>query len=124
MSLAFSFAQTGAMQLALIAMGALVMTGAIGPVTAVVVDVVDPELRSTAASMLALSQNLFGLAAGPLLTGFLSDVYGLPFALSAIPIFCVLAASLFIVAARTYEGDLQRVTSNANPEATLPASRP
>ena len=27
-------------------------------------------------------QNLFGLAAGPLLTGFLSDAYGLPFALS------------------------------------------
>ena len=61
------------------------MTASIGPVCAVVVDVVHPAVRATAASVLSLTQNLFGLAAGPLLTGFLSDAYGLPFALSVIP---------------------------------------
>ena len=62
---------------------------------AVVVDVVHPALRSTAASVLSLTQNLFGLAAGPLLAGVMSDRYGLPFALSVVPLFCVLAAIVF-----------------------------
>ena len=55
--------------------------------------------------MLALTQNLFGLAAGPVLTGLLSDAYGLPFAMSVIPAFCVAAAVVFLIAARTYEAD-------------------
>ena len=58
--------------------------------------------------MLSLTQNLFGLAAGPLLAGCLSDAYGLPFALSVIPGFCLLAAAFFVIAARTYLSDLQR----------------
>jgi MFS family permease len=58
--------------------------------------------------MLALTQNLFGLAAGPLLTGLLSDRYGLAFALSIVPLFCVGAACAFVTAARTYEADLRR----------------
>ena len=80
--------------------GATVMTGSIGPVCAVVVDVVHPGLRATAAACLSLMQNLFGLAAGPLITGYLSDAYGLQFALSVVPLFCLLAAALFVVAAR------------------------
>ena len=79
---------------------------------AVVVDVVHPALRSTAASVLSLTQNLFGLAAGPLLTGVMSDRYGLPFALSVVPLFCVLAAIVFLIAARTYESDLRNVAAN------------
>ena len=94
---------------ALIVAGATVMTGSIGPVCAVVVDVVHPGLRATAAAVLSLAQNLFGLAAGPLLTGVLSDAYGLPFALSVMPVFCLLAAVTFAIAARTYEADLKQV---------------
>ncbi len=96
-------------QFGLILAGATMMTGSIGPVAAVVVDVVHPSVRATAASILALTQNLFGLAAGPLLTGFLSDAYGLPFALSVVPAFCVVAAAVFVIAARTYETDLKNV---------------
>ena len=87
------------------------MTATIGPAAAVVVDVVHSSVRATAASVLALTQNLFGLAAGPLLAGALSDVYGLPFAMSVVPLFCVLAAVVFVVAARTYEADLKRAES-------------
>jgi MFS family permease len=65
------------------------------------------RLRATAASVLALTQNLFGLTAGPLLTGALSDLYGLPFALSVVPAFCVAAAAVFALAARTYVADLK-----------------
>ena len=61
------------------------MAGSVGPIDAVVIDVIHPALRATAASILSLTQNLFGLAGGPLLTGVLSDAYGLQFALSVVP---------------------------------------
>ena len=109
MCIAFAALPPGPAQFALIVAGALAMTGSIGPVCAVVVDVVHPAVRSTAASILSLTQNLFGLAAGPLLTGMLSDHFGLPFALSVVPLFCVLAAVVFVIAARTYEDDLRNV---------------
>jgi MFS family permease len=96
------------------------MTGGIGPVAAGVVDVVHPSVRATAASVLSLTQNLFGLAAGPLLTGFLSDAYGLPFAMSVVPLLCVAAAAVFAAAARTYPSDLANVArESAAPERVL-----
>jgi predicted MFS family arabinose efflux permease len=107
-SAAFAGLQPGPLQFALIVAGATTMTGSIGPVCAVVVDVVHPGVRATAAAMLSLTQNLFGLAAGPLVTGLLSDAYGLPFAMSVIPLFCLLAAGVFVLAARTYVSDLER----------------
>jgi predicted MFS family arabinose efflux permease len=105
--IAFAEVPPGRLQFALIAAGAMTMTGSIGPVCAVVVDVMHPALRATAASILSLTQNLFGLAAGPLLTGVLSDAYGLPFALSVVPAFCLGAAVLFVIAARTYASDMK-----------------
>jgi len=109
MCTAFALLEPGPAQFALIVAGAAMMTASIGPVAAVVVDVVHPAVRATAASALSLTQNLFGLAAGPLLAGFLSDAYGLPFAMSVVPVFCVLAAGVFCIAARTYVADLKRV---------------
>jgi MFS family permease len=118
MSIAFAALEPGALQFALIVAGAAMMTGSIGPVAAVVVDVVHPSLRATAASILSLTQNLFGLAAGPLLAGWLSDTYGLSFALSVVPLFCLLAAGVFVVAARTYLSDLASV--DEEPAAPAP----
>ena len=109
MYIAFARVPPSDAQLALIVAGATMMAGTVGPVAAVVIEVIHPALRATAASILALTQNLFGLAAGPLLTGFLSDAYGLPFALSVVPSFCVLAAATFVAAARTYKKDLLNV---------------
>jgi MFS family permease len=117
MCLAFGVAEPGPAQFALIVAGATVMTGSIGPAAAVVVDVVDPTVRATATAVLSLTQNLFGLAAGPLLTGALSDNFGLPFALSVVPLFCLLAAGMFVVAARTYEADARRISAAATWEA-------
>jgi MFS family permease len=117
---AFAFASPGKTQFALIVAGAAMMTGSIGPVAAVVVDVVHPAVRATAAAVLSLTQNLFGLAAGPLLAGLLSDAYGLPFAMSVVPLFCVLAAVVFCIAARTYVADLERVDEiQASPDPEL-----
>ena len=104
---AFAGTSPGALQFWLIAMGGLVMTGSVGPIAAVVIDVSHPRLRATATSILALIQNLLGLAGGPLLTGVLADAYGLQFAMSVVPALSLLAAAMFIIAARTYLADAQ-----------------
>jgi predicted MFS family arabinose efflux permease len=110
---AFGLLDPGPAQFALILAGGTVMTGTIGAVAAVVLDVVNPTLRATAAAVLSLAQNLIGLAAGPMLAGVLSDAYGLPFALSVVPLFCLLASGMFVVAARSYAADAGRAASPA-----------
>ena len=111
-------------QFALLVAGGLVMAGTIGPIAAVVVDVTHPGLRATASAVLALTQNLIGLAGGPLLTGVLSDRYGLQTAMGTAPLFCLGAAALFLVAARTYESDLVQASSAAHePDLTLQPQR-
>jgi MFS family permease len=90
---------------ALIALGGFVMTCTVGPVAAVVLDVVHPSLRATGASVLSLFQNLLGLAVGPLITGALSDRWGLAAALSVMPAFSLVAAGAFMVASRSYAGE-------------------
>ena len=97
-------------QLAVIALGGFLMTCTVGPVSAIVIDVIHPGVRATGCSVLALFQNLFGLAAGPLLAGVLSDAWGLESALAVMPIFGGLAALAFVVAASSYEADRQRAT--------------
>ena len=106
---AFAGLPPGPAQFALIIAGGLVMAGSVGTTDAVVIDVIHPSLRATGASVLSLMRNLFGLAGGPLLAGSLSDAYGLQFAMSVIPLFGLLAAAMYWVAARTYVSDLKRV---------------
>jgi len=109
MMAAFAGVSPGPVQFALIVAGALVMAASVGPTDAVVIDVIHPALRATGASILSLLRNLFGLAGGPLLTGVLSDAYGLQFAMAVVPLFGLLAAALYMVAARTYVADLKRL---------------
>jgi len=112
MATAFGALPPGNAQYALIVLGGLMMAVNVGPVTDVVIDVVHPSVRATAASVLSLVQNMFGLAGGPLLTGILSDRYGLQFALAVVPAFSLLAAVFFLLAARTYVFDLQQAKSD------------
>jgi len=106
---ALALLSPGPVQYALLVAGGLVMAGTIGPAAAVVVDVTHPGLRATASAVLSLTQNLIGLAGGPLLTGFLSDRYGLQAAMATAPLFCLVAAAMFVLAAKTYPTDLKRV---------------
>ncbi|HEX5314478.1 MAG TPA: MFS transporter [Gammaproteobacteria bacterium] len=110
---AFAAFPPGAAQFGLIVAGGLLMAGSVGTTDAVIIDVVHPSVRATAASILSLTRNLFGLAGGPLLTGALSDAYGLPFAMSVVPVFCFFAAALYLIAARTYEADLKFTAATA-----------
>ena len=112
----FALFPPGAAQFLLVALGGLVMTASVGPVAAVAIDVVHRGLRASAASMVALVQNIFGLAAGPFVAGTLSDAYGLQVSLAVVPLMSLLAAAAFLRGARTYERDLETADS-----APLPA---
>ena len=104
---AFALLAPGSWQFLLIGLGGFVMTASVGPVAAVAIDVTHPGLRASAAAMVALVQNLFGLAVGPFLAGALSDVFGLQFALALISLVCLLAASILALGSRTYVHDLK-----------------
>jgi predicted MFS family arabinose efflux permease len=122
MSAAFGLLPPGPMQFALIVAGGFTLTGTIGPVPAAVVDVVHPSIRATAAAMLALIQNLFGLAGGPLLGGMLSDRYGLGIAMAVVPLFCLLAAVVLALAARSYPSIAANMFCTRTPIGTQPPS--
>ncbi len=113
---AFGLLQPGALQVALFLASAIVMMSSVGPVSAAVLDVASPHVRATSAAMLALVQNLFGLAGGPLLAGMLSDRYGLQTALTVVPALSIPAAICFWLARRSYLGDMQRVTAGEAPQ--------
>jgi MFS family permease len=89
-------------QFALIVLGGFTATCTVGPAAAIVICVIHPGVRSTGASVLSLFQNLFGLAAGPLIAGTLSDAVGLEMALTLTPMSCLVAAMSFLAARRTY----------------------
>lgn len=101
----FAWMPEGPWQLAAIVAGALMMTCSIGPAAAVVIDVVPSAVRASAASVLALAQNLVGLALGPLVAGWLSDRHGIATALAIVPAASVLAAAAFVAASRSYAFD-------------------
>jgi predicted MFS family arabinose efflux permease len=122
---AFGLLPPGPLQFAFIVACAFTMTGTIGPVAAAVVDVVHPSIRATATAMLALTQNLFGLAAGPLLGGVLSDRHGLAFAMSVVPVFCLLAAVMLAITARSWRpGSAASSESDALPWPALDPDAP
>src|SRR5262249_31667713 len=77
--------QPGGLQFLLICAGGFMMTAASGAVPSVAIDVIHPALRATAAAMVAVVQNLLGLAAGPFISGALSDAFGLATALALMP---------------------------------------
>jgi len=107
------------MQSGLIMLAGFMLTCTVGPVSAVVIDIVHPSIRSTGASMLSLFQNLFGLAIGPFVAGVLSDHLGLATSLTLVPAFACLAAVLFILAGRSYDSDLARTREPLMPVAAL-----
>ena len=88
------------------------------------VDVAPQHLRATASAVLAVTQNLIGLAGGPLLTGALSDRYGLSMAMAIVPLACLPAAALFLLAARWYSRDIDCARESGSRDHPLPAPGP
>ena len=110
---AFGALPPGPVQFGLLTAGGFMMTAASGSVPSVAIDVVHPGLRATAAAMVAVVQNLFGLALGPLIAGTLSDAYGLGTALAIMPLFCIASAVVLVIGARSYPSDADRVGAAA-----------
>ncbi|TXD61014.1 MFS transporter [Ralstonia sp. TCR112] len=108
---AFGTTMPANQQFLMIAFGGFLMTCTVAPASSVVFDVVHPGVRSTGAAVLSLFQNLFGLAIGPFVGGAMSDAWGLQTALAVMPVFGVVAAGCFLLAARSYEPELQRVAN-------------
>lgn len=107
---AFSGTYTGDAQFRLIVLGGFFMNSMIGVVTGIVMDVTHPSMRATGAALLAVILNLLGLAVGPFLTGILSDQWGLQQALGMVPLFSLLATALFLIAMRSYDQDVAKVS--------------
>jgi MFS transporter, Spinster family, sphingosine-1-phosphate transporter len=117
---AFGVVSPGVVQFILIVVGGATMTAAIGPVSAVVVDVVHLALRATAISTMAVVQNLVGLAVGPVLGGWLSDRYGLTTALAVLPLLCVVSAAMVWYGSGFYERDRAAVPVGGAPAPESP----
>jgi predicted MFS family arabinose efflux permease len=100
--------EPGNAQFLLITAGSFMMTAASGSIPSVAIDVIHPGLRATAAAMVAVVQNLFGLAAGPFIAGTLSDAFGLSTALALMPLFCLASAAVLIAGARAYPANLEQ----------------
>jgi hypothetical protein len=96
----------------MIALGLLLGAGFAGPSGAVVADVTSPAIRATVFATLTLANNLIGLAPGPFLTGMLADAMGLDGAMRIVPLTSILAAVLYIAAARSYHADRRHYAHN------------
>lgn len=106
LSTGFGLMQPGSLQFVVIAAGGFMMTAATGTIPAVAIDVIHPGLRATAGAMVAVVQNLLGLAAGPLIAGVLSDAFGLVTALSIMSLFCAASAVVLLIGSRIYPPEL------------------
>jgi MFS family permease len=71
-----------------------------GPAGAMVANMTPTALHGTAFAVLTLANNAFGLAPGPIVTGWLADQIGLRGALGCLPFASLAAALVFLIAAR------------------------
>src|SRR3712207_4730071 len=90
----------GSAQLALLGAGAFFAAGTSGPAGALVAELTPASIRASALGMLALANNLIGLAAGPLVTGALADRLGLPTALRLVPVISLAAVAVLLLGRR------------------------
>jgi len=101
----------GRLQFALILLGSVGLAGTQGPMTAAIASRVHPGLRATAIAMLAVVQNIVGLAAGSLITGMLSDRLGIAHALAVVPLLALGSAVIFVAGARSYVREAESATA-------------
>ncbi len=76
---------------------------------AVTQDVVHPGLRAVSYALCVIVQNLLGSSLGPLVTGALSDRYGIAVALKTASSVALLSFVLFYLGSKFYKRDLDKV---------------
>jgi predicted MFS family arabinose efflux permease len=99
----------GAPQMVFLGAGMFLAAASAGPAGAMVANLTPAALHGTAFAVLTLANNAFGLAPGPILTGWLADRVGLLGAMQWLPVASIFAALVFFAASR-----------GAKPELTTP----
>lgn len=114
----------------LVALGFLVVPSTLGmmyqgPAFAVTQSLATPRMRATAAGLLLFVINIIGLACGPAVTGFVSDLlepaYGtrsLGYAMLLVTFLLLASGFLFWLASREFEADLERSREATRQEAS------
>ena len=97
---AFAVGQ-GSVQLVLLGIGMFLAAASAGPAGALVAALTPAALHGTAFAVLTLANNAFGLAPGPIVTGWLADRIGLLDALRWMPLASAAAAAVFMFGARS-----------------------
>lgn len=90
----------GSAQLVLLGIGMFLAAASAGPAGAIVAALTPAAFHGTAFAVLTLANNAFGLAPGPIATGWLADRIGLVTALQCIPFASLAASGIFIWGAR------------------------
>ena len=84
-------------QLILLGAGMFLAASSAGPAGAIVAGLTPAALHGTAFAVLTLANNAFGLAPGPIVTGWLADRIGLLGALQLLPFASTAAAAVFLI---------------------------
>jgi MFS family permease len=90
----------GTAQLLFLGLGMFLAASSAGPAGALVAGLTPPVLHGTTFAVLTLANNAFGLAPGPIVTGWLADRIGLLGAMQWLPFASLAAAAVFLIAAR------------------------
>jgi len=98
-TVAFGFGP-GSTQLILLGVGMFLAASSAGPAGSIVAGLTPAALHGTAFAVLTLANNAFGLAPGPIVTGWLADRIGLLGALQWLPFASMAAAAVFVIASR------------------------
>jgi predicted MFS family arabinose efflux permease len=107
--LAFSVFPSGNAQYALLIVMGICSVAYVPAAVAVTQDVVHAGLRATSLSICIIVQHLLGSSLGPPVVGYLSDHYGIEFAMQILPAFTMAAAAFFFVSSFYYTTDAAKV---------------
>ncbi|WP_020104966.1 MFS transporter [Nocardia sp. 348MFTsu5.1] len=101
--------ETGPTQLALLAIGAFFCAGSSGTTAAMVAGLTHRSVQASGMGTLTLSNNLLGLALGPMVVGILADHLGLLGALQWAPVAYIPAAAAMVLGKRLHPRGLAKL---------------
>ena len=101
----------GTAQLVVLALAMFLAASTAGPAGAIVANLTPAALHGTAFAVLTLANNCFGLAPGPIVTGWLADRVGLHGALQLLPAASLAATLVFYLASRDTRTELSPRTA-------------
>ena len=103
------FFSGGSVQYSIFLLGGIASIAWASSAIAVTQDVVHPGLRAISYALCVIAQNLLGSSLGPIVTGALSDRYGITVALQAACVMPLFSSVAFYLGSRFYQKDLDKV---------------